>query len=101
MPLADDADGFASSTGNGRLPRHNIGARLSNDIEPLPTVETGAVLVRGRCAPAPSVLARNDAARSEEGFPESHPIVAVAPSDNLRRDAIVHLELASRTVAGR
>lgn len=100
MSHIDDADSFASATGNGRLPRYYIGARLSNDIEPLPTIEIGAVLVRGWCTPASSILAWNDATRGEKGFPESDPIVAVAPSDDLRRNAIVHLELASRAMAG-
>lgn len=100
ISLTDDADGFASTTRNGRLPRYHIGARLPNDIKPLPTIKIGAVLVRGRCASAPSILARNDATRGEEGFSESDPIVAVTPSDDLRRDAIVYFELASRAVAG-
>lgn len=83
MSLADDADGFASAIRIGRLSGNNIRTGLSNDIEPLPIIETGAVPVRGWCAPAPSISPRNDAAGGEESFPKSDSVVAVASRDNL------------------
>jgi len=101
ISLSDDADGFASAVRIGRLSGDYIGTGLSNDIESLPIIETGAVPVRGWCASTPSISARNDAARGEKGFPKSDPVVAVASRDDLRRDAIVHFELASRPLAGR
>lgn len=101
MSLADDADGFASAVGIGRLSGNHIGTGLSNDIESLPVSETGAVSVRGWCASASSILARNDAAGGEESFPKFDPVVAVASRNDLRRDAIVHVELAARPLAGR
>lgn len=99
--FADDAVGFASAIGIGRLGGNHNGTGLSNDIKSLPISETGTVPVRGWCAPAPSIPARNVAAGGKEGFLKSNPVMAVAPCDDLRRDAIVHFELAPRPLAGR
>lgn len=101
LSLADDAVGSASAIGTGRLGGNHNGTGLSNDIESLPISETGAVPVRGWCAPAPPIPARHDAAGGEEGILKSDPVVAVASRDDLRRDAVVHFELASRPLAGR
>jgi len=101
MSLVDDADGFASAVGIGRLSGNHIGTGLSNDIKSLPVIETGAVSVRGWCASTPSIPARNDAARGEESFSKFDPVVAVASRDDLRRDAIVHVELAACPLASR
>lgn len=101
ISLSDDAVGFASAVRIGRLSGDHIGTRLSNNIESLPIIETGAVPVCRWCAPASSIPAWNDTAGGEKGFLKSDPVVAVAPRDNLRRDAIVYFELASRSLAGR
>jgi len=101
ISLSDDAVGFTSAVGIGRLSGDHIGTGLSNNIESLPIIETGAVPVCGWCAPTSSISTWNDTAGGEKGFLKSDPVVAVAPRDNLRCDAIVYFELASRPLAGR